>query len=58
MDRRTIDSIPLAIVMGIVAGIFLQFGLDWVNALLIEAHIAIPMTAAFFNVAASPVLAK
>ena len=43
---------------GIVAGILLQFGLDWVNALLIEAHIAIPMRAAFFTVAAIPVLAN
>ena len=56
--RRTMDSIPLPIVMGMVAGVFLQFGLDWVNAFSIGAHIAIPMTAAFFTVAAIPILAN
>ncbi len=56
--RRIMDSIPLHTVMGMVAGVFLQFGLDWVNAFLIGPHIAIPMTAAFFAVAAIPVLAN
>ena len=31
--RRIMSWLPLPIVMGMVAGIFLQFGLDWIKAL-------------------------
>src|SRR5262249_47047645 len=30
--RRAMAAVPMPIVMGMVAGVFLQFGLDWVRA--------------------------
>ena len=30
--QRAMQAIPMPIVMGMVAGVFLQFGLDWVRA--------------------------
>ena len=30
--QRAMRAIPMPIVMGMVAGVFLQFGLDWVQA--------------------------
>ena len=56
--RRCMDVFPMPIVMGMVAGVFLQFGLDWVHAFSDEAWIAAPMTIAFFGAAAMPAIAN
>ena len=56
--RRCMDAAPMPIVMGMVAGVFLRFGLDLVYALRDDVRIAAPMTAAFFAVSALPRLAR
>ena len=55
---RLMDLIPMPIVMGMVAGVLLQFGLDWIGALTAAPAIAIPMTLAYFGVSAVPGLRR
>jgi benzoate membrane transport protein len=55
--RRAMAAVPMPIVMGMVAGVFLQFGLDWVRAFQQDLGIAAGMTAAFFLASAVPALA-
>jgi benzoate membrane transport protein len=55
--RRAMAAVPMPIVMGMVAGVFLQFGLDWVRAFQQDVWIATAMTAAFLVVSALPALA-
>jgi benzoate membrane transport protein len=55
--RRAMALVPMPIVMGMVAGVFLQFGLDWVHAFRLDIAIAAAMTAAFLIVSAIPSLA-
>ena len=55
--RRVMQAVPMPIVMGMVAAVFLQFGLDWVHAFQSDPWIAIAMTAAFLLAGASPALA-
>jgi benzoate membrane transport protein len=43
--------------MGMVAGVFLQFGLDWVRAFQLDLTVAAAMTAAFLLVSVIPRLA-
>ncbi|ODS98344.1 MAG: benzoate transporter [Lautropia sp. SCN 69-89] len=45
--RRAMAMVPMPIVMGMVAGVFLRFGLDLVRALHEDAAIAVPMVLAF-----------
>ncbi|MCL4766375.1 MAG: benzoate/H(+) symporter BenE family transporter [Hyphomicrobiaceae bacterium] len=45
--RRSMQAVPMPIVMGMVAGVFLQFGLDWVRAFEQKFWIAAPMTLVF-----------
>jgi benzoate membrane transport protein len=47
----------MPIVMGMVAGVFLQFGLDWVRAFQLDVGTTAAMTAAFLAVGAVPRLA-
>ena len=54
--RRAMQAVPMPIVMGMVAGVFLAFGLDWVRALRADPWIAAAMTAAFLAVSAIPPL--
>ena len=56
--RRVMDAVPLPIVMGMVAGVFLPFGLDWVKAFESDLAIALPMTATFLVISALPGLAR
>ncbi|HWA13741.1 MAG TPA: benzoate/H(+) symporter BenE family transporter [Burkholderiales bacterium] len=51
--RRAMDAVPMPIVMGMVAGVFLRFGLDLVYAVRDDALIAAPMVAAFLVLGAS-----
>ncbi len=41
--RRAMQAVPMPIVMGMVAGVFLRFGLDLVRALHEDFAIAGPM---------------
>jgi benzoate membrane transport protein len=52
--KRFMDAIPMPIVMGMVAGVFLRFGLDLVFAIRDAFWIAAPMTAVFFALSAAP----
>lgn len=56
--RRAMDAIPMPIVMGMVAGVFLPFGLDWVKAFETDLAVAASMTAAFLLLSAFPALAN
>jgi benzoate membrane transport protein len=46
--RRAMDAVPMPIVMAMVAGVFLRFGVDLVLAFRGALWIALPMTVAFF----------
>jgi benzoate membrane transport protein len=52
--RRCMEAVPMPIVMGMVAGVFLRFGLDLVFAIRDDFWIAAPMTATFLALSASP----
>ena len=56
--RRCMDAVPMPIVMGMVAGVFLRFGLDLVFAIRDDFWVAAPMTAVFFAFSALPRLAR
>jgi benzoate membrane transport protein len=56
--RRGMDALPMPIVMGMVAGVFLRFGLDLVFAIRDDAWIAAPMTVAFVALSLAPALAR
>ncbi|HSD41209.1 MAG TPA: benzoate/H(+) symporter BenE family transporter [Burkholderiales bacterium] len=56
--RRAMEAVPMPIVMGMVAGVFLRFGLDLVYSIRDDFWIAAPMTAAFLALSASPRLAR
>ncbi len=45
--RRAMESVPMPIVMAMVAGVFLRFGIDLVLAFRDALWIALPMTMAF-----------
>jgi benzoate membrane transport protein len=52
--RRALGAVPMPIVMGMVAGVFLRFGLDLVRAVHEDLAIAGPMVAAFVALSAFP----
>ncbi len=56
--RRIMDQLPMPIVMAMVAGVFLSFGLDWITAFQDGVWIAAPMTAAFLVLSFSPVAGR
>ncbi len=56
--RRVMAYLPMPIIMGMVAGVFLQFGLDWIDAFSADIWIALPMTAVFFLVPLFPAVAR
>ncbi|HMX10972.1 MAG TPA: benzoate/H(+) symporter BenE family transporter [Burkholderiaceae bacterium] len=56
--KRVMSALPMPIVMGMVAGVFLRFGLDIVRALDSDVAIAAPMIIAFLLLSASPAWAK
>jgi benzoate membrane transport protein len=56
--RRFMDAVPMPIVMAMVAGVFLRFGLDLVFAIRDAFWIAAPMTVAFLALSVSPRLAR
>ncbi len=52
--RRAMAAVPMPIVMGMVAGVFLRFGTDLVRALGSGPGIAWPMVASFVLLGATP----
>lgn len=56
--KRAMQAVPMPIVMGMVAGVFLRFGFDLVRALHGDAAIAAPMVAAFLALSALPSLGR
>jgi benzoate membrane transport protein len=56
--RRLMEGIPMAIVMGMVAGVFLRFGTDLVFAVRDTWLIAVPMIAVFLALSAAPAAAR
>jgi benzoate membrane transport protein len=56
--RRAMEAIPMPIVMGMVAGVFLRFGLDLVYAIRDDVWIAAPMAAVFVLIGAFPRIAR
>jgi benzoate membrane transport protein len=56
--RRAMQAVPMPIVMGMVAGVFLRFGLDLVRALHGDLTIAGPMVASFLLLSALPRLGR
>ena len=56
--RRAMQAVPMPIVMAMVAGVFLRFGVDLVRAFSEALWIALPMTAAFVALTALPRLAR
>jgi benzoate membrane transport protein len=56
--RRAMEAVPMPIVMAMVAGVFLRFGVDLVLALRDHPWIALPMTAAFALLTALPRLSR
>jgi len=56
--RRAMLAVPMPIVMGMVAGVFLRFGLDLIRALHNDIAIAGPMVAAFFVLTALPAIGR
>src|ERR1051325_5455082 len=56
--RRAMEAVPMPIVMAMVAGVFLRFGVDLVLAFRDHLWIALPMTAAFALLSAVPGLAR
>lgn len=52
--RRAMAAVPMPIVMGMVAGVFLRFGTDLVHALRDDLLLAGPMVAAFVLLSVRP----
>ena len=55
---RIMKAIPMPIVMGMVAGVFIQFGIGWVDAVRNDFPVAGPMTVAFVLLTAVPALGR
>jgi len=56
--RRAMEAVPMPVVMGMVAGVFLRFGLDLVYAVRDDFWISAPMIAAFVVLSALPALGR
>ncbi|MDV2478145.1 benzoate/H(+) symporter BenE family transporter [Rhodococcus zopfii] len=56
--RRAMSALPMPIVMAMVAGVFLKFGVDLVRALDTDVAIAVPMVLVFLALGAVPALGR
>jgi benzoate membrane transport protein len=56
--RRTMGLVPIPIVMAMVSGVFMRFGLDLVFAVRDDILVALPMVAAFLALSAAPRLSR
>ena len=56
--RAVMARIPMPIIMGMVAGVFLKFGLAWIGAFAADLPIALSMTLAFAVASAAPAIER
>ncbi|WP_298960684.1 benzoate/H(+) symporter BenE family transporter [uncultured Methylobacterium sp.] len=56
--RRAMQAVPMPIIMAMVAGVFLKFGLDLVKTVRGDIALGLPMTAAFLLLSAVPNLGR
>jgi benzoate membrane transport protein len=56
--KRAMDLVPLPIVMGMVAGVFLRFGLDLVHAVFADTGIVAPMVVVWLILSSLPQLGR
>lgn len=56
--KRAMDAVPMPIVMAMVAGVFLRFGLDLVRAFHEQLWVALPMTLVFVGLTVWPRVAR
>jgi benzoate membrane transport protein len=56
--KVVMDRIPLPVVMGMVAGVFLSFGLDWIRSFGTDPWLTAAMTGTFFVFSAFPSIQK
>ncbi|TKG72176.1 benzoate transporter [Prauserella endophytica] len=56
--RTVMAALPMPVVMAMVAGVFLRFGLDLVHSLGLDPGIAVPMVAVFLLLSAFPALGR
>jgi benzoate membrane transport protein len=56
--RRAMDAVPMPIVMAMVAGVFLRFGIGLVSAFRDDLAIALSMTLAWLALTAAPRLSR
>ena len=56
--NRAMSAVPMPVVTAMVAGVFMQFGIDWLHAFGTDFWIAAPMTAVFFAMTAVPAAAR
>ena len=52
--RLAMERLPMPIVMGMVAGVFVEFGLDWIRAFETDFVLVAAMTVVFFALTAMP----
>ena len=52
--KKVMDWLPMPIVMGMVAGVFVKFGLDWIHAFADDLLLVGTMSAVFFILTAFP----
>ena len=52
--QLAMQRLPMPIVMGMVAGVFVEFGLDWIRAFETDFVLVAAMTAVFFTLTAIP----
>jgi len=56
--KRAMHAVPMPIVMGMVAGVFLRFGLDLIRSLHDDAAIVAPMIAVWLLLSVAPTLGR
>lgn len=56
--KAAMDRLPMPIVMAMVAGVFLDFGLDWIRAFATDFLLVAAMTGAFLGLSMTPALQK
>ena len=56
--RRAFQWVPMPIVMAMVAGVFLRFGLDLIRALQLDVTLVAPMVAVWLVLSAAPALGR
>jgi len=52
--KAVMERLPMPIIMGMVAGVFVQFGLDWIRAFQVDFVLVALMTITFFALTAMP----